>query len=402
MVSEPVVIVGAGIGGLSAALCLAQRQCPVVVVERFAEVREVGAGILLGPNASRVLYGCGLGEALERVSAPMTRVGIGADRGERFVEKEVEEQADAPFRMVHRAQLHGVLYEAVIQHPLVEVELGLPVQGFEQDLEARGVRALGKGLTSRWGVALVGCDGLHSAVRTQLHPGEVEPVYHGYTCWRGITSTFEHEGFSRGMLLELQGRGLRAGMGYIDEKRVYWWATANAPQGEHDGEDVIEDLQRRFQAFPDYFRAMIAATPPAQVLRNDIFDRPPLKRWGEKNVTLLGDAAHPMAPNLGQGACSAIEDAAMLAACLGELWEDGATPQPEEVVASLRRYEAGRQKRTATLQRLSRRFGTIGQLEHSLAVWMREQAMRWTPRAILDRQQAAIWDYRVEMDSDPR
>ena len=400
--SEPVVIVGAGIGGLSAALCLAQRGCPVVVVERFAEVREVGAGILLGPNASGVLYGCGLGEALEGVSAPMTRLGIGADRGELFVAKDVDASDDAPFRMVHRAALHGVLYEAVQEHPLVEVELGRPVEGFEQDREGGRVRALGPGLSSCWGVALVGCDGLHSAVRAQLHPGEREPLYHGYTCWRGITSSFEHEGFPPGSLLELQGRGLRTGMGYIDEERVYWWATANAPQGERDGEDVIARLQQRFEAFPDYFRAMIAATSPAQVLRNDIFDRAPLKRWGHDQVTLLGDAAHPMAPNLGQGACSAIEDAAMLGRCLGELWEEGDTPPPAVVSAALRQYEAARHKRTATLQRLSRRFGTVGQLEHPLAVWMREQAMRWTPQALLDRQQAAIWEYRVEMASTRR
>ncbi|TXD37129.1 FAD-binding protein [Lujinxingia vulgaris] len=394
---EPVIVVGAGIGGLSAALCLAHESIPVVVVERFAEVREVGAGILLGPNASRVLYARGLGDALERVSAPMTHLGIGADRGELFVEKEANARADAPFRMIHRAALHGVLYEAATQHALIEVETGRAVEGFEHDAERGRVRAVGdEGWAGGWGRALIGCDGLRSAVRAQLHPGEAQPAYHGYTCWRGVTSRFEHEGFARGMLLELQGRGRRAGMGYIDEERVYWWATANTPQGERDGEDVIEDLQRRFEAFPDYFRAMIASTPAAQVLRNDIFDRPPLKMWGQENVTLLGDAAHPMAPNLGQGACSAIEDAAMLARCFAELRDEQGSLASVNVASAFRRYEARRCKRTAMLQRLSRQFGTVGQLEHPVAVWMRELAMRWTPRAMLDRQQAEIWDYRVE------
>ncbi|RAL22339.1 FAD-dependent oxidoreductase [Lujinxingia litoralis] len=389
-----VVVAGAGIGGLSLAHCLAEEGVAVQVLERFEEVREVGAGILLGPNASSVLYRRGLGEALERVSAPMTKVGIGSNRGELFVTRELKsEEWPGPFRMIHRAALQATLYDAAQGAPEVEVHLGAAVQGFESVAE-QGVRVLRGGGTGLEGVALIGCDGLNSAVRRQLHPAEPAPRYLGYTCWRGITEPFEHPGFEHGALWELQGHGLRVGVSYVDESRVYWWATANAAEGGRDGEDVRAELVARYRDFPDYFLAMVEGTQAAHILRNDIYDRPPRQDWGRGVVTLLGDAAHPMAPNLGQGACSAIEDAALLAARLGEVLKRGGASD-EEVSAALRRYEGERVERTAMLQKRSRQLGVVGQWSSAPAVWLREAAMRRAPVSVLEEQQAVIWGYEA-------
>ena len=386
MTEQPIVIVGAGIGGLSAALCLVQQGFEVQVVERFDEVREVGAGILLAPNASSVLYGeLGLGDQLDAVSAPMERGVIGSWRGKDLVNLPLGSGEFAgPSRMIHRAALQRVLLDAVGAE---RVRLGAAVTGYE--LTDVGAQALVEGGDSVEGCAVIGADGLHSMVRAQVVGDGSDPLrYHGYTCWRGITETFEHPEFSRELLTEVQGRGMRAGMQYVDAERVYWWATADVPEGQQDDPlTVIDDLKELYGEFPDHFLAMIDATPADQILRNDIYDRPPLKRWGEGPVTLLGDAAHPMAPNLGQGACSAIEDAQVLALCLAQF---------EPLEEGLRVYEELRRPRTAKLQKLSRQFGTMGQWSNPVAVKMREWSTALTPQRVVDGQQRELWGYYPE------
>ncbi len=383
MGEEKIIIVGAGIGGLSAGICLKEAGFSVRLLERFDEVREVGAGILLAPNASSVLYERGLGTNLEAVSAPMTDFEIRSWRGKVFVNRKFDaEEWQGPARMIHRAALQGVLLDAVGRE---NVELSAQAVGYEPGENAAtvvledGRRVIGR--------AVIGADGVHSKIREAIQ-GKGELQYHGYTCWRGITESFEHPDFDFGMLMEIHGPGLRTGMGYIDEDRVYWWATANRPEGQRDElQSVKSDLLTTYREFPDFFHAMIEATPVEQVLRNDIHDRRPTNQWGQGAVTLLGDAAHPMAPNVGQGACSAIEDAAVLARCLEQY------DAPEE---AFRLYERIRQPRTADLQKISKQFGTVGQWKNPLVVWLRELSMVLTPHSVMQRQQRRIWDYDVE------
>jgi 2-polyprenyl-6-methoxyphenol hydroxylase-like FAD-dependent oxidoreductase len=168
---------------------------------------------------------------------------------------------------------------------------------------------------------------------------------------------------------------------------VYWWATANAPERQPVPGGDKAFLRQIFSTAHAPIPELIAATEEADLLRNDLYDRLPSRRWGEGRVTLLGDAAHPMMPNMGQGACSAIEDAAVLAQALGET---------EDVEFALREYEARRVERTAWLQRTSWLFGVMGQWTNPLAVWLRNTSVKHTPMRTLLKQWERIYGWRPQ------
>jgi 2-polyprenyl-6-methoxyphenol hydroxylase-like FAD-dependent oxidoreductase len=149
-------------------------------------------------------------------------------------------------------------------------------------------------------------------------------------------------------------------------------------------------MGNRFAAFPAHVRQAIAATDPTEIFRTDINDRDPIPNWGQGPVTLLGDAAHAMTPNLGQGACQAIEDAVTLGRAVAR---DGLTPQ------ALRTYEAARIKRANAVVRRSRAVGRIGQWRHPVATTIRDTAVRWTPDSVTRRQLARAWTFLPEVDS---
>jgi len=227
---------------------------------------------------------------------------------------------------------------------------------------------------------VVGADGLHSVVRASLAiPGAIR--YAGYTAWRGI-APFRTAGLLAG---ETLGHGQRFGLVPIAGDRVYWYATDNVPEGgREDVEAAKTRLAGMFANWHAPIPALIAATEAPAILRNDIYDRDPVDRWGEGRVTLLGDAAHPMTPNLGQGGCQAIEDALVLARCLAE---GGAAD------ASLRRYESLRMPRTRFIVNASRRIGRAFQMESPFLCRLRDLALRMTPVSMSYRSLAAIAGY---------
>jgi 2-polyprenyl-6-methoxyphenol hydroxylase-like FAD-dependent oxidoreductase len=377
------LIIGGGVGGLTAALGLRRRGWDVEVFEQAPQLREVGSGFMISPNAMSVLFGLGLRGVVERGSE-VTRYEMCSWAGEALMRERAEELffcSDAPAVLFHRAALHGALHEAFGDEG---VHLGARLARFEDD--GRGVVARFEDGREARGDVLVGADGLRSVVRAQLHPGE--PLrYAGYPCWRGLARSFEHPALPRGLLRETQGRGARFGVGYVREDLVYWWATANWPQEQPVPGGDKAFLQEAFRTAHAPIPELIAATDEADLLRSDLHDRLPLAQWGKGRVTLLGDAAHPMMPNLGQGACSAIEDGGVLAVTL-----EGA----EDLERGLRSYEARRRERTSWLQQRSWLFGVIGQWESPLAVWLRELSVRLTPSRVFRQQYGQLWGWRLE------
>ncbi|MET0403589.1 MAG: FAD-dependent monooxygenase [Cystobacter sp.] len=381
------LIVGGGIGGLTAALTLRQRDWEVEVFEQAPRLQEVGSGLMVSPNAMSVLLEWGLGHVEER-GARVTRFELCTWAGKALMRERAENFsccADAPAVLFHRAALHGALHEALGD---TGVHLGARLAGFEDD--GRTVVARFEDGREARGDLLIGADGLRSVVRARLHPGETTRQA-GYPCWRGLVHGFEHPELPRSLLRETQGRGARFGVGYVREDLVYWWATVNLPPGQPVPGGDKAFLRETFRTAHAPLPQLIEATNDADLLRSELHDRPPLGHWGRGRVTLLGDAAHPMLPNLGQGACSAIEDAAVLALALDEA---------EELEHGLRDYEARRRERVSWLQKQSWSFGVIGQWEHPLAVWMREQSIRLAPSRLLRRQQNALWGWR--MTAPPR
>jgi 2-polyprenyl-6-methoxyphenol hydroxylase-like FAD-dependent oxidoreductase len=187
-----------------------------------------------------------------------------------------------------------------------------------------------------------------------------------------------------GEAVNLWGRGSEFGLADIGRGRAYWYLTKNAPEGQADApEGRKAEVLGHLEGWYEPARAAVEATEDGGILRTDIYDRDPLgPRWGEGRVTLLGDAAHPMTPNLGQGACQAVEDAIALSEALG---------QSGSVVAALRLYEARRAGRTARVVRLSRRMGRAYQAENPLLCGLRDAvAGAMPPRAQLRQLESVV------------
>jgi 2-polyprenyl-6-methoxyphenol hydroxylase-like FAD-dependent oxidoreductase len=211
--------------------------------------------------------------------------------------------------IVHRAELHHLLYEQV-QSP---VHLGCTFNHYSQSA-ACVTDQFANGQTAE-GDVLIAADGIRSVVRQQMIP-EAQPLYAGYTAFRAVLP-FDHEHIG-GTWGESWGRGMRFGLAPLSNERVYWFGTQNSPRDQRY--DTAEGLKTQLQAmFADWHAPIpqiIAETPAADILHHDIYDIVPLTTWANGRVVLLGDAAHAMTPNLGQGACQAIEDAYALARCL--------------------------------------------------------------------------------------
>ena len=373
-----ILIAGAGIGGLSAAAALRRSGFAVTLFERAPEMLAVGAGLSLQPNAVAALRTIGLAEPVIAAGHRSGRVQIRQPNGKVMTEMDVgafwREEAGVT---LHRATLQRLLAAQVSPADLI---LGAEAAGFEE--LPHGVRLRLADGRHFEGDLLIGADGIRSAVRRQLL-SDGDPLYAGYYCWRGICA--QPAGAPLSALSETWGRGQRVGLVPIDGDRIYWFAVLNGPPG---GRDQPGQLHARlldlFAGWHPPIAEVIAATPETAILRGDIFYRRPSPTWGHGRVTLLGDAAHPMTPDLGQGACQAIEDAVVLAACL----EDA-----EDPAAGLRRYESLRQPRTADIVEKAARMGGIAQWQNPLLCGLRDFLNRSVPQRQLERQVSQLWRF---------
>lgn len=344
------IIIGGGIGGLSAAIGLRKVGMDCTVFERAPEAREVGAGISMWPNAMRALEWLGAAAGVRARGMHASEAQIRSWRGRVNTHLNVEPdhtRLGGEFLMIHRADLLDALLE---QLPREAVRWGCELVSVEESGAGSRLKFVDGPMESA--DLVVGADGLRSVVRAFVHGAE-RTRYSGQTCWRGVAA-FDHPGYRRGGLWEIWGPGARFGITSLPAGHVYWWAAADAPEGSgsaHD--DHPRELLRIFGAWAEPVPEVIRATDPPRIFRNDLLDRPPRRGWSRGGVTLLGDAAHPMTPNLGQGGCTAIEDAVVLARCVQAARGD--------VAGALAMYERARYSRTARLVRQSRLLGWFGQ-----------------------------------------
>ncbi len=359
-----VIVIGAGIGGLTAAIALRRAGFDAAVYERAAELTEVGAGISLWANALRALDHIAAGDAVRAVSLGLVRSEFRVNDGRTVVASyraaDFERRYGvAPFiAMCHRADLIAALAGCL---PAGVVRCGHECVGLEQDGSRVTVR-FANGHTDNTDV-LVGADGIKSVVRTHLL-GPEPPRYSGYTCWRGVCP--RPASLPPGSAGEWWGRGRRFGITTLPGDRVYWYTGVNAPAGQRAADEKAACAEA-FRGWAAPVPELIASTPPAAVLRNDSFDRPPTREWAKGRVVIVGDAAHPTTPNLGQGGCMAIEDAVVLARCL---------KRGPDVPASLAAFVRERFARTAAVTNESWRLGRVGQWEGRAACWLRDRLFR--------------------------
>jgi len=392
-----IIVAGAGIGGLTAALSLAAKGFRVIVLEKTERLEEAGAGLQLSPNASRILVDLGLEPRLTPRAVMPEAVNIMSARaGGQIARLPLGEaaslRAGAPYWVMHRADLQGALQAAVNDHPSIDLRLGCQFE--DVTAHAKGltvVQRRGDIRQQELAAALVGADGIWSAVRNHLFP-EVQPQFSGLIAWRG---TLDATSLPR----EITAPRVQLWMGPDAHLVAYPISgtrqinvvaivpgTWNRPGWSTPGDG--NELKNAFasQRWPSTARMLLGAVDGWR--RWALFTLPDLGEWTNGAIALLGDAAHAMLPFAAQGAGMAIEDAAVLAKTLSP------TETIADIPAALKRYGRQRRGRVLRVQRAARQQGRIYHLTGPMAL-ARDLAIRaMGPKRMLARQDW-IYDWRV-------
>ncbi|MFY9656763.1 MAG: FAD-dependent monooxygenase [Methylocystis sp.] len=367
--ASDLVVAGAGIGGLTAALALARAGKRVALLEKAPAIEEVGAGLQIAPNAGRILQNLGLTEALDRAALRPDAIVIRRARDARELSRiplaGATERFGAPFRLFHRADLQTLLLEAAQANAEITIRTNARVGDFDEEDEKIFLRLHGAaGPEDLEAAGLVGADGVRSSVRGFLFRDEKDaPFYTGHTAWRALLPAEAVAASLRAKEVNLWlGRGahvvhypLRGGE-IVNALVVIGDGDVEPPPSEpiRDGGSLLESAGFEDCAGP--LRELIAACDSWR--RWPLWGRPALRSWTRGAVTLLGDAAHPMLPFLAQGAAQAIEDAE----ALGSVFAAGASPSQ-----AFARYEKTRIARATKVQTASRRQGRFAHAAVPLA-----------------------------------
>ena len=346
-----VAVVGGGIAGLATALALRQRGADVAVYERAPALREVGAGISVWPNASRALSSLGVLDAVAGSAGRAESVQILRSDG-RELARFLTARPDAPSLCVRRPDLLAALADAL--GPGV-VRLGAEVTAVHQR-PGSVVLEMADGAEEP-AELVVGADGLRSRVREALI-GSVRPTYRGYAVWRAVGPA---AGWPAADACEVWGRGARFGMFPVGGGEAYWYVCASGrPRASEAGDPSGGGATPHGEALAvvegwhPAISETVGATPPDAVARHDVYDRPVRGRRVAGRVALVGDAAHGMTPDLGQGGAQGLVDAVRLADALD---------RGRDVPAALARFEREQVRRTAPVALQSRFAGWVGQLD---------------------------------------
>lgn len=352
--SDPdhILVAGAGLGGLTAALALARKGKHVTVFERSPELTEVGAGIQIAPNGTHVLGALGLDNDLSAIGFRPQAATLRLGRSGHIVfsnplGKTARQRYGADYYHVHRADLHRVLSEALANEPAASLQLGTGVQSFSEKGEHVTV-ALSDGATVD-GNALIGADGIHSAVRAGLF-GDDAPRFTGNAAWRLLVpadrlppglippdATVWTGEKGHAVTYFVRGGELVNFVGVVE--RADWQVESWLEQGD------LGELRRDFAPWCDTIQTLLGAADPESCFKWALYDRDPMPQWSKGRVTLLGDACHPMLPFMAQGACMAMEDAWVLARHV---------EQAADISRAFSAYENARRKRTARVQLAAR------------------------------------------------
>lgn len=352
MKQDPLLILGGGIGGLAAALALAKIDVPTIVIEQAKEFGEIGAGIQLGPNGYRALMTLGLeGEAMKLGVFPDELVFMDSMTGKRITAiptgDAFQQRFDFPYTLIHRADLHTTLLDAAKKSDLIELVTGARIDNI---IEGATVKLETSDGRTFHGSALIGADGLWSRTR-QLVVGDGSPVVSGHIAYRAVlpTASVAEEFRQNAMVLwggakhHLVQYPLRGGdlfnlvaVFHSDKYAEGWDTTGDAAELHRcfaDACDVVQALLSKIDAWRMWV----------------LCDREPVKNWSKHNITLLGDAAHPMLQYLAQGACMAMEDAVVLSRAIAQSRDD--------LPAAFQHYQRQRYLRTGRCQVMARVHG---------------------------------------------
>lgn len=375
--TQPILILGAGIAGLTTALALQKKNIDFVVVEAVPEIKALGAGITLAGNAMRTLHHIGVGDEVKKRGFPITIMTISDEKGN------VISSLDASgFNRKHHVEsvaIHrGLLHQALLQNiPASKIRTGKKAVSLQQNLS--GVTVTFDDQSTLTGRALVAADGIHSVIRQSFFPSSVAR-YSGYTCWRGISRKHLKVIVEA---VELWGPAGRFGYVPIAKDMVYWFACKNASRSDQKMKAfTIDDLIANFSGYAEPVVDILKNTAPEELLWNDIVDIKPITQYAFDRVVLIGDAAHATTPNMGQGAGLGIEDAEQVAERIGN--------HPDNLQRAFREFERIRIPRATWIVNTSYNLGRLAQVENYLARKVRDMILRLTPKSVNEKQMKKV------------
>jgi 2-polyprenyl-6-methoxyphenol hydroxylase-like FAD-dependent oxidoreductase len=381
MTTTTAIIIGGGIGGLSAAIALEQAGIGVALYERATEIKPVGAGISLWANAIKALDQLGVGKRIRELGMAEGSGGFHIPSGKTLLATNIQAMQDkfgAPTIVIHRADLINILQEQVKG----KIHLNKTFSGYQE--HEKGITAQFADGTSAEADMLICADGIHSVLRKSWFPQSL-PVYSGYTAWRGVAS-FDHARVG-GHWGETLGRGIRFGITPLPNGRIYWYATQNVPANAlKDEKNHQAHLLNLFGGWYDPIPSLIQGTPNDAILNNDIYDINPITEWVRGNMALLGDSAHAMTPNMGQGGCQAIEDAVVLGKCLRA---------DKNIAGALLEYQKLRVPRANKIQKMSRLIGKVITNSNPIVATLRNGIMGITPPSAQMRNLGSVVGFEV-------
>jgi 2-polyprenyl-6-methoxyphenol hydroxylase-like FAD-dependent oxidoreductase len=370
------LIVGAGIGGLAAAVALGRAGWRIRIYERASSPRELGFALNIAPTAMAALDELGLAQPIAARGHAPSLVEIRGANGRvlrRLNLEAVSHKARWKATVALRQVLHGMLVEAVAAIDPAALVLDHEVVALTRDGSHVAVQFKNGGSVT--GDVLVGADGVQSVIRRHLHPDEPPPRPSGYWAVRGVA---DNAGGALGDLsaVAYSGYGVEAAAVRASRVAIYWYMSLLAEDAQPLARDPAALVKARAAGLDDTFRAVLRATMPGDLRVDELFDREPIARWGDGAATLLGDAAHPMLPHTGQGAGQALEDAVALGLVLAP---------HGDLAAALRRYEDVRAPRTAPIVRQGRRIARTTTTKQWLVGQLRTTAIRWLPASVMMR-----------------
>lgn len=372
-------ITGAGIAGLTAAIALQQAGIAYTLYEAASEIKPVGAGIALAANAIKAFKKLGIDEVIMSKGRLLDAFVINDPTGKVITKTDsraVGLKYGADNFTIHRADLHEALLAFVNQENL---RTNKRCMNFEENGD-RLVLHFTDGSTDEVDY-LLACDGIHSPIRKKLLP-ESKPRYAGYTCWRAVV---EMPDLPLNEASETWGSAGRFGIVPLTKNQVYWFACISAEA--HDAvmkNYTTTDLLRYFSDFHASVGEILRHTRDEQLIHGDICDLKPLNRFAFGKILLMGDAAHATTPNMGQGACQAIEDAAVLASEL----QRGHTSLENLFLA----FEKRRVERTKGIIVRSRAIGRVAQLQNAWLAAFRNFALRALPAGANEKGLKSLLD----------
>lgn len=372
-------IIGGGIAGLSTAIALKKMGIEATVFEAAPEFKPIGAGIMLAVNAMKAYEHLGIYQEILNAGEPFNGLMVLNQSGKVLSKANTTELENRYTNVaIHRAALHEVLLSQLDQSKVItgkrSVDINISPEGNKVTFE-----------DGTWVIAdyVIVAEGIHSPIRRKLLP-QSQKRYSGYTCWRGIADNIDTEVKTPS---ETWGKNGRFGMVPLANNKVYWFAVKNAPENSDEIKKYrIVNLLYNYKNYHHLVNKVISATNGEHLILNDIHDLNPINQYAFYNNVLIGDAAHATTPNMGQGACQAIEDAVVLANCL---------KNNSSVANAFKSFETKRLKRTHFIVNQSWKLGKIAQWENPLAIGLRNFIFRSMPASVTNKQIKNIYDFRI-------